>query len=226
HGNQYQYRYLRYSGAVQETGYKSFTFDNLVSGTILSGLIPFADQQLSVYDYSNYSTLITGLVSNYKYHSTTVTVAPENTVKGISNTNHEGVFFTAFMKSIFPRSLNNYFYLDNGIGGLSGLVPLSAVQYVSPVNKNVNINYKSQIPLTWYPSAYTDSYNVYYVEGTTSGFGGTPVFYKNTEDTTVNFYPTITGVLTHWVRWEVRPVSQEVESTISDIVMFSYTRIS
>ncbi len=225
HGDQYQYRYITYSGNVVEPGYTSFTH-TLISGQVLSAFDSLVNQTLQVDDVVTNPTLITGLVINtFQYPRSLVIDIADTTLSGVTTSNHDGLFFTYYYKQLLPKSLKVYLYGRGQAYGLSGLIPLPAVEYIGPYSKNITVGSRTSIPLNWYPVPYADSYNVYHTEGTTSGFGGTPVFYQNTENSTINFYPTLSGVLTHWVRWKVHPVTQGFESPNADIVMFSYTRI-
>lgn len=230
HGSQYQYRYITYSGNVVDGNYTEFSVSGrCVVGSGLRAFEPLSDLVPTIYDYDANPDIVTTDVGDEDYQGRRNLVLhfPSGILSGLLASNHDGVFFTAYKKNLFPRSLQIYMYGKDWNSGVSGLLPLPLVQYIRPSGyQNINIGSRSQINLNWYPVAYADSYNVYYVQGTTSGFLDTPEFYKNTEDTSTNFYPTITGILTHWVRWKVHPVTQGYESPNADITMFSYTRNS
>ncbi len=142
-------------------------------------------------------------------------------------TSLDGLFFTYYYKNLFSPG-HSVKLIGNGLAaGLSGLLPLDLVQINTPASGiNVKITNRSLINLSWYPLKYADSYNVYKIESTNSGFSDTPVFYKNTTDVTTYFTPTITGVQTYWVRWKIHPLSQGYESADADIYTFSYTRLN
>lgn len=141
------------------------------------------------------------------------------------STSLNGIFFTQYYKGLFSRGSTVKLFGSGLVAGLNGLLPLDNVAISTPASGYViRVSNKSYITLSWYPVAYADSYNVYKVESTNSGFSDTPIFYKNTEDLSTYFLPTVTGGHTYWVHWKVHPVTQGYESTNADIFTFSYTR--